>query len=1209
MTALNSFAVAAQAAAQVAAAGTSNSSNVGGAGGTCNPIGSIAQLKLPSGMQCVASVAANCTATNPQPPPLLPSSLTLASSCAPGGSLSHQQQQHHHQHQLNLQQQQLHLQQQQQASLLGPHHAGGFIPCGFIGVPGLPSMAGAGGHPVAAMTSRRQKDKKEPHIKKPLNAFMLYMKEMRPVVMKEVGLKERQSAEINRILGRKWHELTKSEQQKYYDQAREERQEHIKRYPGWTARDNYAALKKKKKKKDKAQNNLEMKKCRARFGVDQQDKWCKHCRRKKKCLAYRDGENDVGSASGPSTTGGSGSASGWSAEGGPSSVEFMLKEGNDDDDDDDEEEDETDDEMESNQESSCETNGPTFAALSETFPGGAGAAEVSSTSEFDHREGMDSNRTPASSFPFRPIEGLLEPQAGFQARYGSSVAAEPGINARSRPLQDHVGAASMSEVAAGVVAAVRGDLTTGTHSTATRLEDVRAGVIVGGRERFGSELTGGVRRGGQPCCDSIVSGPVLPSRGGAGASLNGRFGLVDKNCSFNGVEGGDVTSDSDLTAASVGSHETGGSKRTIPSCWQESPQLLPTGSNEQHPSGLLQARQSSEEGTAAPKVVSGPFPSLSCGNGLKLGRRNTSSLNCDKQLSQATTSRSAEVSSTTAVSPAVELRPMHDETAATAGSNLNHGLRIGDMCKREVDPAKPVSLVLTSSPATGIPAVAFLPLASSVPSKNGFMFGGQTPQASPLLPFDIGNHKGTPALPLLSAFSPSIGLLNHSPRPGASAFDTVLPHSFSSILQQSFVSSKQPTLTINSTTAASCNSSAISICSSGTGSSSSSGRNSRIDYNIAYADVQAKQPQHTKPTSDTVGAGTSVSRPQCGFACSQGSGSTSAPHLTTCVGTCVSTWNTTMMTSSASSGWLIAGVDASPAGPSPADSGHSSAGSSLGTNFASPFDNHSACSPLSSSSSLLSSSAGCTIPPPTAHQAAVVFGNATHNGDSPPLIPSSQLLPCTSLSASASLASAALPASCAAIGGSVTPSVLQPDGSCRVTSSNSAWAHSFAATGLISVPPVTLTQSSKPELTIPRTHCDSFSPHSALTSGGTRIPLSCEAESLTAVHNRDSSTFDSLNGTIVLQAGSSTDVAGMAVSGRQETTLMEQQGMIVVCQDPLFPSRALSTSTAVTSSLGPATLATSTTERKPTLASSSGPTRAPVASLSVNNFRSVESLS
>ena len=43
--------------------------------------------------------------------------------------------------------------------------------------------------------------KKMNHIKKPLNAFMLYMKEMRPTIVAECTLKE--SAAINQILGRR----------------------------------------------------------------------------------------------------------------------------------------------------------------------------------------------------------------------------------------------------------------------------------------------------------------------------------------------------------------------------------------------------------------------------------------------------------------------------------------------------------------------------------------------------------------------------------------------------------------------------------------------------------------------------------------------------------------------------------------------------------------------------------------------------------------------------------------------------------------------------------------------------------------------------------------------------------------------------------------------------------------------------------------------
>uniref|UniRef100_A0A3P9NPL3 Transcription factor 7 like 1 n=1 Tax=Poecilia reticulata TaxID=8081 RepID=A0A3P9NPL3_POERE len=92
--------------------------------------------------------------------------------------------------------------------------------------------------------SKKEEDKK-PHIKKPLNAFMLYMKEMRAKVVAECTLKE--SAAINQILGRRWHSLSREEQAKYYELARKERQLHSQLYPGWSARDNYGKRKKRKR--------------------------------------------------------------------------------------------------------------------------------------------------------------------------------------------------------------------------------------------------------------------------------------------------------------------------------------------------------------------------------------------------------------------------------------------------------------------------------------------------------------------------------------------------------------------------------------------------------------------------------------------------------------------------------------------------------------------------------------------------------------------------------------------------------------------------------------------------------------------------------------------------------------------------------------------------------------------------------------------------
>ncbi|XP_018646528.1 pangolin, putative [Schistosoma mansoni] len=138
---------------------------------------------------------------------------------------------------------------------------------------------------------------KRVHIKKPLNAFMLFMKDMRPIVQEECTLKE--SAAINQILGKKWHELSRDKQAKYYELARKEKELHHQLFPGWSARDNYAIHSRRKKKRKLAaaaavaQTKIHStsdissaKKCRARFGLEHQNRWCKPCRRKKKCIRF-----------------------------------------------------------------------------------------------------------------------------------------------------------------------------------------------------------------------------------------------------------------------------------------------------------------------------------------------------------------------------------------------------------------------------------------------------------------------------------------------------------------------------------------------------------------------------------------------------------------------------------------------------------------------------------------------------------------------------------------------------------------------------------------------------------------------------------------------------------------------------------------------------------------------------------------------------------
>ncbi|KAM4644972.1 transcription factor 7-like 1 [Amazona ochrocephala] len=111
--------------------------------------------------------------------------------------------------------------------------------------PTQPSVS-PGGNTKSPVTVKKEEEKK-PHIKKPLNAFMLYMKEMRAKVVAECTLKE--SAAINQILGRRWHSLSREEQAKYYELARKERQLHSQLYPTWSARDNYGKKKKRKREK------------------------------------------------------------------------------------------------------------------------------------------------------------------------------------------------------------------------------------------------------------------------------------------------------------------------------------------------------------------------------------------------------------------------------------------------------------------------------------------------------------------------------------------------------------------------------------------------------------------------------------------------------------------------------------------------------------------------------------------------------------------------------------------------------------------------------------------------------------------------------------------------------------------------------------------------------------------------------------------------
>ncbi|CAI5680748.1 unnamed protein product [Oreochromis niloticus] len=78
-------------------------------------------------------------------------------------------------------------------------------------------------------TRQSHQDDGRPYIKKPPNAFMLYLKEQRPKVVAELNMSG--SAAVNAVVGARWKLLSKDEQAKYFDQAETERWRHTKEHP------------------------------------------------------------------------------------------------------------------------------------------------------------------------------------------------------------------------------------------------------------------------------------------------------------------------------------------------------------------------------------------------------------------------------------------------------------------------------------------------------------------------------------------------------------------------------------------------------------------------------------------------------------------------------------------------------------------------------------------------------------------------------------------------------------------------------------------------------------------------------------------------------------------------------------------------------------------------------------------------------------------
>ncbi|XP_075875038.1 transcription factor 7-like 1-D isoform X2 [Nelusetta ayraudi] len=119
------------------------------------------------------------------------------------------------------------------------------IPTGAFVPPDYPARQTCVFYPNLAQHLSQQEET-QPYVKKPLNAFMIFRKEQRPIVMAEQKIRD--SATVNAIVGQKWKRLTKEEQDRYYKEAEKEKRLHALRHPDWSPKYNYGKSKVKNRK-------------------------------------------------------------------------------------------------------------------------------------------------------------------------------------------------------------------------------------------------------------------------------------------------------------------------------------------------------------------------------------------------------------------------------------------------------------------------------------------------------------------------------------------------------------------------------------------------------------------------------------------------------------------------------------------------------------------------------------------------------------------------------------------------------------------------------------------------------------------------------------------------------------------------------------------------------------------------------------------------
>ncbi|MED6278732.1 hypothetical protein CHARACLAT_026942 [Characodon lateralis] len=117
-------------------------------------------------------------------------------------------------------------------------------------------------------SERKREDKQDggrAYVKKPPNAFMLFLKEQRPKVVAELNMNH--SVAVNSIVGEKWKSLSEEQKAKYYDQARVEKQLHEQQHPEWSNTDNYGKKRNRIRQKNTESSSMA---CKTDFSTSQQ---------------------------------------------------------------------------------------------------------------------------------------------------------------------------------------------------------------------------------------------------------------------------------------------------------------------------------------------------------------------------------------------------------------------------------------------------------------------------------------------------------------------------------------------------------------------------------------------------------------------------------------------------------------------------------------------------------------------------------------------------------------------------------------------------------------------------------------------------------------------------------------------------------------------------------------------------------------------------